>query len=75
MIGLISFCDSKSDAFAECQVKIYLDNELAYESIELSDLSDDDDFLLDVEDVKLVRIVCSTTEKGSAFCVVAASVY
>ena len=75
MIGLVSFCDNKSDDFAEAEVKIYLDNELAYESITLSDLSDDDDFLLDVEDVKMVRIVCSTTQKGSAYCVVAASVY
>lgn len=75
MTGLVSFCDKKSDAFAEAQVKIYLDNELAYESITLSDLSDDDDFTLDVEDVNMVRIVCSTTKKASAFCVVAASVY
>lgn len=74
MTGLVSFCE-KSDDFAEAEVKIYLDNELAYESITLSDLSDDDDFTLDVEDVKMVRIVCSTTQKGSAYCVVAASVY
>lgn len=72
--GLVSFCD-KSDDYAEAEVKIYLDNELAYESITLSDLSDDDDFTLDVEDVDYVRIVCSTTKKGSAYCVVAASVY
>lgn len=73
LTGLVSFCD-KSDSFAEAEVKIYLDNELAYESITLSDLSDDDDFTLDVEDVEYVRIVCSTTQKGSAYCVVAASV-
>ena len=73
MTGIVSFCD-KSDDFAEAEVKIYLDNELMYESIKLSDLSDDDAFTLDVEDVQMVRIVCSTTKKGSAFCVVAASV-
>lgn len=73
MTGLVSFCD-KSEDFAEAEVKIYLDNELAYESIQLSDLSDDDDFTLDVEDVKMVRIVCSTTKKVSAFCAVAVSV-
>lgn len=73
--GLVSFCDKKSDAFTEAEIKIYLDNELAYESITLSDLSDDDDFTLDVKDVNYVRIVCSTTKKGSAYCVVAASVY
>lgn len=73
MTGVVSFCD-KSEEFAEAEVKIYLDNELAYESITLSDLSDDDDFTLDVEDVEMVRIVCSTTRKPSAFCVVAASV-
>ena len=75
MTGLVSFCDSKSEKYAEAEVKIYLDNELAYESITLSDLSDDEEFALDVEDVQMVRIVCSTTKKGSAFCVVAASVY
>ena len=74
MTGLVSFCD-KSEKFAEARVKIYLDNELAYESITLSDLSSDEDFALDVEDVKIVRIVCCTTKKASAFCVVAASVY
>lgn len=73
MTGLVSFCD-KSEDYTEAEVKIYLDNELAYESITLSDLSDDDDFTLDVEDVEYVRIVCSTTKKGSAYCVVAASV-
>ena len=74
MTGLVSFCDKKSDAFTEVEVKIYLDNELYYESITLSDLSDDDEFTLDVKDVEYVRIVCSTTTKGSAYCVVAASV-
>ena len=73
MTGLASFCD-KSDKHAQVTVKIYLDNELAYESISLSALSDDDEFTLDVEDVKMVRIVCSTTKKASAYCVVAASV-
>ena len=73
MAGLISFCD-RSEDFAEATVRIYLDNELAYESFELSDFSDDADFLLDVEDVKVVRVVCSTTKKVEAFCVVAASV-
>lgn len=73
MTGLVSFCD-RSEDYTEAEVKIYLDNELAYESITLSDLSDDDDFTLDVEEVKYVRIVCSTTKKGSAYCVVAASV-
>lgn len=73
MAGLVSFCD-KSEDYAEAEVRIYLDNELAYESIALSDLSDDEDFTLDVEDVQVVRIVCSTTKKVSAFCVVAASV-
>lgn len=73
MTGLVSFCD-KSEDFTEAEVKIYLDNELVYESITLSDLSDDDEFTLDVEDVEYVRIVCSTTKKGSAYCAVAASV-
>lgn len=73
LTGLVSFCD-KSDDFAEAEVRIYLDNELAFESITLSDLSDDDEFTLDVEDVEYVRIVCSTTKKASAYCVVAASV-
>ena len=73
LTGLVSFHD-QSDDFAEAEVKIYLDKELAYESIKLSDLSDDEEFTLDVEDVKYVRIVCSTTKKGSAYCVVAASV-
>ena len=75
MTGLVSFCDTKSEKYAEAEVRIYLDNELAYESITLSDLSDDEEFALDVEDVQVVRIVCSTTRKGPAFCVVAASVY
>ena len=76
MTGLVSFCDTKSDAYAEAEVRIYLDNELAYESIKLSDLSDDEEFALDVEDVQMVRIVCSTAKKrATAFCVVAASVY
>lgn len=74
MTGLVSFCD-KSGKFANAEVKIYMDNELAYESITLSDLSDDDEFTLDVEDVDRVRIVCSTTKQASAYCVVAASVY
>lgn len=74
MKGLVSFCD-KSEDFAEAEVKVYLDNELAYESMKLSDLSDDEEFLLDVEDVRMVRIVCSTTRKASAYCAVAASVY
>ena len=73
MTGLASFCD-KSDKHAQATVKIYLDNELAFESITLSDISDDDEFTLDVEDVRMVRIVCTTTKKASAYCVVAASV-
>lgn len=73
LTGLVSFCD-KSEDFAEATVKIYLDNELAYESITISELSDDDDFTLDVEDIKYVRIVCSTTKTASAYCAVAASV-
>ena len=73
MTGLASFCDKSAD-FAEAEVRIYLDNELAYESITLSDLTGDDEFTLDVEDVRNVRIVCSTTGKATAYCVVAASV-
>ena len=73
MTGLVSFCD-KSDKFADATVKIYLDNELAYNSIAVSELTGDDDFTLDVEGVKYVRIVCSTTKTASAYCAVAASV-
>ena len=73
LTGLVSYHDQSED-HTEAVVKIYLDKELAYESITISELSDDDEFTLDVEDVKYVRIVCSTTKKGSAYCVVAASV-
>lgn len=73
LTGLVSYCD-KSEAFAEATVKIYLDNELAFTSDTISERSSDDDFTLDVEDVKYVRIVCSTTKTATAYCAVAASV-
>jgi len=72
--GLVSF-SQKSEKFATARVLIYLDNELAFESHVLSDSSTDESFALDVSDVDLVRVVCSTTDMPSAYCVVSASVY
>ena len=72
--GLISFMD-KSDKYATATIQIYLDNELAFNSSTISDLSNDESFTLDVRGVKTVRIVCSTKEKYIAYCALSASLY
>lgn len=72
--GLISFCDNSAD-YATAKIQIYLDNELAFESDTISELSTDESFTLDVRDVQSVRVVCSTTDEPPAYCVLSASVY
>lgn len=72
--GLFSFMD-KSDKYATAKIQIYLDNELAFESGTISDLTADESFTLNVRGIKKVRIVCSTTDKHVAYCVLSASVY
>lgn len=72
--GLTSFMD-KSDKYATAKIQIYLDNGLEYESSTISDLSTDESFTLDVRGVKTVRIVCSTKDNHTAYCVLFASVY
>jgi hypothetical protein len=74
MSGLVSFME-KSDAYATAKIQIYLDDELAFDSGTISDLSNDKSFTLDVRDVKMVRIVCSTQDKHTAYCVLSASVF
>jgi len=71
--GFVSF-SSKSDRFATAQVKIYYDNELAFDSGLLSERSADVPFCVDVSDVEVVRVVCSTPDRGAAYCVVSANV-
>lgn len=72
--GLISLSD-KSEKFATAKIHIYLDNELAYESEKISANSSDYTFTLNTEGVEVVRIVCSTTDMPSAYCVLSASVF
>lgn len=72
--ALVSWSD-KSEQFATAKIHVYLDNELAYESDVFSENSNDFTFYVDVSGVELVRIVCSTTDMPSAYCVVSASVY
>lgn len=71
--GIVSFCP-KSDRFATAQVKIYYDNELAFDSGILTERSADVPFCVDVSDVEVVRVVCSTPDRGVAYCVVSANV-
>lgn len=71
--GIVSF-SPKSDRFATAQVKIYYDNELAFDSGLISERSEDVPFSIDVSDVEVVRVVCSTPDRGSAYCVVSATV-
>lgn len=72
--GLISFMD-KSDKYATAKIQIYLDNALEFESDTISDLSNDESFTLDVRGVNTVRIVCTTKDQHTAYCVLSASVY
>lgn len=72
--GLISFMD-KSEKYATAKIQIYLDNQLAFESGTISDLSTDESFTLDVRGIQHVRIVCSTKDKYTAYCALSASVY
>ena len=72
--GLISL-SSKNEKFATAKIRIYLDNELAYESEKITENSSDYSFTLNTEGVQLVRIVCSTTDMPSAYCVLSASVF
>ncbi len=72
--GLISLSD-KSGKFATAKIRIYLDNELAYESDELTANSPDYSFTVNTEGVELVRVVCSTTDMPYAYCVLSASVF
>ena len=55
-------------------MKIYYDNELAFDSGLISERSEDVPFSIDVSDVEVVRVVCSTPDRGSAYCVVSATV-
>jgi len=72
--GLLSFMD-KSDKYATAKIQIYLDNKLAFESETISDLSNDQSFTLNTKGVETVRIVCSTQDAHTAYCVLSASVY
>lgn len=72
--GLVSFMD-KSDKYATARIQIYLDNELAYESDTFCARSNDESFILDVSGVDMVRVVCSTQDKHTAYCALSASVY
>lgn len=72
--GLISY-SPKSEKFSSATIKIYLDNELEYESDLITATSEDAAFVLDVTDVERVRVVCSTTDVPAAYCVVSAAVY
>ncbi len=72
--GLVSFMD-KCDKYATARILIYLDYELAYESDTFCARSDDETFMLDVSSVEMVRVVCSTQDKHTAYCVLSASVY
>ena len=72
--GLVSFMD-KSDKYATARILIYLDNELAYESDTFCARSGDETFMLDVSGVNMVRVVCSTQDKHTAYCALSASVY
>lgn len=74
MSGLVSF-SPKSGKFATAKIQIYLDNELAFESGMISETSKDEAFTLDVTEVEVVRVVCSTPDMPSAYCVISASVY
>lgn len=74
MSGLVSFMD-KSDKYATAKIQIFLDDELAYESGTISELSNDESFTLDIRDVNVVRIVCSTLDKHTAYAVLSASVF
>lgn len=74
MSGLVSFMD-KSAKFATARILIYLDNELAYESDTISARSNDEFFTLDVSGVNMVRVVCTTQDKHTAYCALSASVY
>ena len=71
--GLIAFHD-KSEDYAEAKILIYLDNQLAYESPVLSSTNNQASFLLDVEEVDVVKVLCSTSKKQSAYCVLSAAV-
>ena len=72
--GLISF-DDQSENYATARIQIYLDNELEFESNTISDVTRDQSFTLDVQGVQNVRIVCTTSDSHTAYCVLSASVY
>ena len=72
--GLVSFMD-KSDKYATFKIQVYLDDKLEFESNEISALTADQSFTLDAINVKMVRIVWSTTDEHTAYCALSASVY
>lgn len=72
--GLCSFME-KSDKYATAKIEVYLDNELAFASDTLSDLSPNQSFTVDVKDVNIVRVVCTTRDEHTAYCVLSSSVY
>lgn len=72
--GLCSFME-KSDKYATAKIQVYLDDELAFASNTLSDLNPNQSFTVDIKDVKVVRIVCTTADEHTAYCALSSSVY
>ena len=74
MSGLVSFMD-KSDKYATAKIQIFLDDVLAFDSGTISAMSTDKSFNVDVRDVNVVRVVCSTVDKHTAYAVLSASLF
>ena len=74
MSGLVSFMD-KSDKYATAKIQIFLDDVLAFDSGTISAMSTDKSFNVDVRDVNVVRVVCSTLDKHTAYAVLSASLF
>lgn len=64
----------ESDSNAVMHVEIYLDGNLTFTSQDIG-YYDSDSFLLDVQGVTSVRIVCTTKSRANGYCIVTGALY